>query len=236
MKSHSNKKIAIVTGATRGLGKGCVETLLDKGFEVWALGRDASKMKDGISATQSEFLRTFEVDVASQESLDGFAANLERSGAFPHILINNAGIFVDKEAGSPLATSVDDLEKTLRVNVLAPYRLCQIVLPYMRKSGGGRIVNVSSGMGQLSEMQGAYPAYRISKTALNSLTALLAKEVRDSNVLVNAVCPGWVRTDMGGANATRELSEGVASILWAAYLPDDGPTGGYFRDGKPLAW
>ncbi|MEO5666852.1 MAG: SDR family NAD(P)-dependent oxidoreductase, partial [Bdellovibrionota bacterium] len=109
-------------------------------------------------------------------------------------------------------------------------------IPFLKRNGGGRIVNVSSGMGQLSEMGPGTPAYRISKTALNSLTAILGAELKKDGILVNSVCPGWVKTDMGGAGASRELSEGVASILWAAEIPDSGPTGGYFRDGKPLEW
>lgn len=233
MTNQNKKPIAIVTGATRGLGKGCVSTLLEKGFEVWALGRDSQKIKEGLP---SDALKVFDVDVSSLESLNDFGAELERSGEIPYILINNAGVFLDDKESSSLATHVRDLEKTLQVNLLGPYRLCQIVLPYMRKSGAGRIVNVSSGMGQLEEMGTGSPAYRISKTALNSLTRHLSREVKDCNVLVNAVCPGWVRTDMGGAQATRELSEGVASILWAALLPEDGPSGGFFRDGKPLSW
>lgn len=239
---NKKRQIAIVTGATRGLGKGCVDLLLSKGFEVWALGRDPKKIEEGLNPAQKEHLKIFSVDVSSMASLDTFAAELEKfsrdsKGSAPYILINNAGIFLDDmNALQPLATSAEDLEKTLRTNVLGPYRLCQIVLPYMRKAGAGRIVNVSSGMGQLSEMGTTSPAYRISKTALNSLTRHLAREVQDCNVLVNSVCPGWVRTDMGGPQATRELSEGVASIVWAAMLPEDGPSGGFFRDGKPLSW
>jgi NAD(P)-dependent dehydrogenase (short-subunit alcohol dehydrogenase family) len=102
--------------------------------------------------------------------------------------------------------------------------------------GRGRVVNVSSGMGQLSEMGGGFPAYRISKAGLNALTRIFASEVEGTGIKVNAVCPGWVRTDMGGANAARSVEEGVATTVWLATLPDDGPSGGLFRDRKPIPW
>jgi NAD(P)-dependent dehydrogenase (short-subunit alcohol dehydrogenase family) len=110
------------------------------------------------------------------------------------------------------------------------------LVPLMRRNGYGRIVNVSSGMGQLSEMDGGYPGYRISKTALNAVTVILARELEGSNIKVNSVCPGWVRTDMGGDNAPRSTEQGTETIVWLATLADDGPSGGFFRDRKLIAW
>jgi NAD(P)-dependent dehydrogenase (short-subunit alcohol dehydrogenase family) len=114
--------------------------------------------------------------------------------------------------------------------------MCQAFLPLMKKNDYGRVVNVSSGMGQLNDMGGAWPAYRISKTALNALTRIFAAELAGTNVKVNSVCPGWVRTAMGGRSATRSLQEGAAGIVWAATIEDDGPTGGFFRDGERIEW
>ncbi|MFN3869482.1 MAG: SDR family NAD(P)-dependent oxidoreductase, partial [Hyphomicrobiaceae bacterium] len=117
-----------------------------------------------------------------------------------------------------------------------PLMLTQTALPEMRRGGYGRIVNVSSGLGQLSEMGSGFPAYRLSKAALNALTRTTAAELGSINIKVNAMCPGWVRTDMGGPDATRGVEEGAATAVWLATLADDGPTGGFFRDKKPIAW
>ena len=126
--------------------------------------------------------------------------------------------------------------ETITTNLLGPWRICQEFLPLLRKSRAGRIVNVSSESGSLAKMGAGPPAYQVTKAALNALTRTLASELRGSRILVNAVCPGWVATDMGGAGAPRSVNEGAAGIVWAATLPDNGPTGGFFRDGKPLPW
>jgi NAD(P)-dependent dehydrogenase (short-subunit alcohol dehydrogenase family) len=106
----------------------------------------------------------------------------------------------------------------------------------MRRNGYGRVVNISSGMGQLSDMGGHSPSYRVSKTGLNALTRMLTAELGEENILVNSVCPGWVRTDMGGPNARRSVEQGAETPVWLATLPDDGPRGGFFRDRKPIPW
>jgi NAD(P)-dependent dehydrogenase (short-subunit alcohol dehydrogenase family) len=153
-------------------------------------------------------------------------------------LVNNAGIFPDPEPGSP-GTSIfdadlDTIRRGLETNALGAIRVCQALIPLMK--GRGRVVNVSSGMGQLSEMNGCCPAYRLSKTALNAVTRILADELRGTGVKVNSVCPGWVRTEMGGPDATLTVEEGARGIVWAATLPEDGPSGGFFRHGEPIAW
>ena len=125
---------------------------------------------------------------------------------------------------------------TVATNLLGPWRVCQAFLPLLRKSRAGRIVNVSSESGSLAQMGVGPPAYQVTKAALNALTRTLAAELNGSRILVNAVCPGWVATDMGGAGAPRSVEEGAAGIVWAATLPQNGPTGGFFRDGKPLPW
>lgn len=128
------------------------------------------------------------------------------------------------------------MRRGMETNVYGPLRLCQEIVPHMKKRGYGRIVNMSSGMGQLTHMNGGCPSYRLSKAGLNALTRILSEELEGTNILVNCMCPGWVRTDMGGPNATRELPEGADTAVYLATLPEDGPTGGFFRDRKPFEW
>ena len=158
------------------------------------------------------------------------------------ILVNNAGVFPDRQGvenggkTSVLYASADTLRTAMETNVYGALRLAQELVPLMKQQRYGRIVNVSSGMGQLSDMEGHSPGYRISKTALNALTRILAAETKEDNILVNCICPGWVRTEMGGPDAERSPEQGADTIVWAATLPDDGPTGGFFRDCKPIPW
>jgi NAD(P)-dependent dehydrogenase (short-subunit alcohol dehydrogenase family) len=150
--------------------------------------------------------------------------------------VNNAGaIFEPKGARGTAEVEPAVLTHAFETNTLGAYRLMRLCLPRMNQAGYGRVVNVSSGMGGITEMGGGSPAYRVSKAALNALTRIFHAEAR-GNVKVNSVCPGWVQTDMGGRSATRTIEQGVAGIVWAATLPDDGPSGGFFRDGKPIAF
>lgn len=236
-----NKKIAVVTGSNRGLGLGAVKTLAKKGYKVFLTARDSAKGEKEAKALQVEGfdVEFLSLDTASEKSIEFFAAVLAKKTDHIDVLINNAGVFLDSRDGggaSALHTKGSTLVDTLQTNTVGPFLLSQKLIPLLQKSSAGRIVNVSSGMGQLSEMNAGYAAYRISKTALNAVTKILAEELKGSNILVNSVCPGWVKTDMGGPGAERNLEEGVASILFAATLPAGGPTGGYFRDGKPLQW
>jgi NAD(P)-dependent dehydrogenase (short-subunit alcohol dehydrogenase family) len=155
------------------------------------------------------------------------------------VLVNNAAILIDEPGGfkaSLFDLKADTLRRTMETNLLGPIRLIQAAAPLMREQAYGRIVNISSSAGQLTDMGSGYPAYRMSKTALNALTRIAAAELGGGNVKVNAMCPGWVRTDMGGTSATRSPEEGADTAVWLATLPDDGPTGGFFRDRKPIAW
>jgi NAD(P)-dependent dehydrogenase (short-subunit alcohol dehydrogenase family) len=155
------------------------------------------------------------------------------------VLVNNAGIL--KEGQTPeeskvLEVSAELVFETYDANTVGPLRMIQAVVPIMLKGGYGRVVNISSGAGQLSDMQAGYPAYRMSKSALNALTRITAAELGPTPIKVNAMCPGWVRTDMGGPNATRSVEQGAETAVWLATLPDTGPTGGFFRDKAPIAW
>ncbi len=149
-------------------------------------------------------------------------------------LVNNAGVHYDTWQGA-LDADWPIVREAFETNLFGAWRMAQAFAPLMREAGWGRIVNVSSGAGSLASMGAGTPAYATSKAALNALTRVLAGELKGSGVLVNAVCPGWVATDMGGVGG-RPVALGAASVIWAVDLPDDGPTGGFFRDGRPVAW
>jgi NAD(P)-dependent dehydrogenase (short-subunit alcohol dehydrogenase family) len=170
------------------------------------------------------------LDVSDPDAPGRLAAMLGRVD----VLVNNAGVHYDTWQR---ATTADwqIVRAAFETNVFGAWRMAQAFAPMMRDAGWGRIVNVSSGAGSLASMDAGTPAYSTSKAALNALTRVLAAELRGTGVLVNAVCPGWVATDMGGAGG-RPVAEGAASVLWAVELPNDGPTGGFFRNGEPLPW
>ena len=149
------------------------------------------------------------------------------------ILVNNAGIGGDTGSRGSDA-DLAEVKATVDTNLFGAWRLAKALIPLMERSGNGRIVNVSSGMGQLSDMGGGAPSYRLSKAGLNVLTRILSSELAGSGIKVNSVCPGWVKTDMGGASASKEVEDGADTPVWLATLPDDGPTGGFFRDRKPI--
>ncbi len=235
------KKLAIVTGASRGLGYATSEALAQRGFKVVMAMRDPEKSQKQINALKMKELDVvaMKLDVSQEKSILDFAEAFRREYGYLDVLVNNAGIFIDNEDGgdkSVFKTKSSTIQKTFATNTLGPFLLTQKLFHLMQQEGSGRVVNVSSGMGQLSDMDGAYAAYRISKTSLNVVTQIFAAEGKGSDVLVNSICPGWVRTDMGGAGANRDINQGIKGILWAATLPKNGPTGGFFRDGEPIPW
>jgi NAD(P)-dependent dehydrogenase (short-subunit alcohol dehydrogenase family) len=227
-------RVALVTGANRGIGREVARGLAQRGFVTVAGARDRAKgeatareLGDGVVARQ--------LDVADPESVAAAAAWVRDELGRLDVLVNNAAILYDTWQRAADA-DLDVVHEALETNLFGAWRLCQACLGLMRDTDGSRrIVNVSSGAGSLTGMGGGAPAYRISKVSLNALTRMLAAELRDTGILVNAVCPGWVATDMGGAGG-RPVTEGAASVLWAVDLPDDGPTGGFFRDGQPVPW
>jgi NAD(P)-dependent dehydrogenase (short-subunit alcohol dehydrogenase family) len=148
--------------------------------------------------------------------------------------VNNAGIMPNK--APVLEATLEDAEAMWQVNALAPWRMCRALVPLMQRGGWGRIVNVSSEAGRFDRINAVATAYRVSKAALNAYTKSLAAALQDESILVNAICPGWVASDMGGADATRTLEQGAGSVFWGVNLDDDGPTGGYFQDGTPMPW
>jgi NAD(P)-dependent dehydrogenase (short-subunit alcohol dehydrogenase family) len=177
-----------------------------------------------------------ELDVTSEKGVKAFAGWLVDTCKRCDILVNNAGILADPRGSRFLDSRPATYRQTLETNLFGPLLLIQALVPLMKKHRYGRIVNISSAQGQLSDMGVGTPAYRISKTALNALTCVLAAELTGSGILVNSMCPGWVRTDMGGPGAPRTVEQGADTAVWLATLPNDGATGGFFRDRKPIAW
>lgn len=175
-----------------------------------------------------------QLDVADAASVAAAAERVRREHGRLYAVVNNAAILYDTWQRG-IDADLDEVREAFETNVLGAWRVIQATLPLVRASRRGRIVNVSSGAGALTDMGGGTPAYRTSKAALNALTRVLASELRADRILVNAICPGWVATDMGGAGG-RPVSDGAAGIVWAVQLPDDGPTSGFFRDGRPIDW
>jgi len=220
-------KIALVTGANRGIGAEVARGLARHGAHVLVGHRpasDAGPVVDGIrrACGRAEALA---IDVADDASVEAAARRVQDAHGRLDILVNNAAILED-DGATTATVPLDVFERTIRVNLRGPLLAIQRFLPLLARARRGRIVNVTSGLGLLADgMSGGYPAYRISKAALNALTANLAAELEGTGILVNAVDPGWVRTEMGGSNAPDAIEEGADTILYAAALPDDGPTG-----------
>jgi NAD(P)-dependent dehydrogenase (short-subunit alcohol dehydrogenase family) len=228
--------IAIVTGANRGIGFEICRQLARRGIQVIMTSRDETKGEAAQQKLANEGLGVayHPLDVTNSESIQRLANDIRQQYGRLDVLINNAGIEIDQRG--VLDTDIDTIRTTMETNVYGPWRLVQGMAPLMEQGGHGRIVNLSSGMGKLSDMGSGSPAYRMSKTALNALTRMLAAEFRQTNILVNSMCPGWVKTDMGGAGAPRSVEQGADTAVWLATLPDDGPTGGFFRDREPIPW
>jgi NAD(P)-dependent dehydrogenase (short-subunit alcohol dehydrogenase family) len=234
---EKHTRIALVTGANRGIGFEVCRQLAGKGFNVILTARDAAKAE----AAARKFRATARIeplalDVADPNSILKTSGEVANRYGHLDVLVNNAGINYDTWETAENADINGTVMDTITTNLLGPWRMFQAFLTLLRKSRAARIVNVSSESGSLAQMGAGPPAYQVSKAALNAFTRTLAGELRGAHILVNAVCPGWVATDMGGANAPRAVDEGAAGIVWAATLPDGGPTGGFFRDGKPLPW
>ena len=229
-------RLALVTGANRGIGREVCRQLAAHGFTVLLGSRELSKGELAVQQLGAApgAIEAVSLDVTDPQSVEQLRDSVAARFGALDVLVNNAAILYDtwqQARGADLAV----VQQALDTNLLGAWRVATAFIPLLRHSARGRIVNVSSEAGSLAGMGGGTPAYSVSKAALNALTRMLADELRRDRVLVNSVCPGWVATDMGGAGG-RPVAEGAASVVWAALLPDDGPTGGFFRDGRPLPW
>jgi len=231
-------KTALVTGANRGLGLEIARQLAVQGMRVVLTARDPAKGQAAVADLLKQGLAAdfHALDVCDPQSIAELGRALEQRYARLDVLVNNAGILIDGKDERIAELDPQILRRTLETNLYGALRVTQATLPLMRKSDYGRIVNMSSGLGQLSDMQAGTPAYRVSKTALNALTRIFADELAGTGIKINSMCPGWVRTDMGGPNATRSVEEGADTTVWLATLPEDGPSGGFFRDRQPIPW
>lgn len=228
--------VSLITGANRGIGREVCRQLAELGHTVLLTARSLEKAQAaaGRLAERGLAVHPIRLDVANDQSVTDAAREVgERFGRLD-VLVNNAAITYDTWQR---ASSVDlqVVMEAVNTNVYGAWRTALAFLPLLRASAHGRVVNVSSEAGSLAGMGGGTPAYTISKAALNALTRMLASELRRDRILVNAICPGWVATDMGGPGG-RPVAKGAASVVWAAVLPDGGPTGGFFRDGRPVPW
>ena len=192
----------------------------------------AGEREAGQIAAEGGKVSVVELDVTDDGKVERALSDVGRDPGRLDVLVNNAGVHGDP-AGIA-AYDLADAHDVLEANVFGAWRMMQAALPLLRASPHPRVVNVSSGAGQLAEMGGGRAAYRVSKSALNALTRILAAD--EPGILVNSVCPGWVRTDMGGGSAPRSVEEGADTAVWLATLPDDGPSGGFFRDRRPIPW
>ncbi len=223
--------LALVTGGNRGIGLEVARQLGRDGMRILLGSRDRLRGEAAAAGLRGEGvdITLLELDVADPAAAAVVGPAIEAAGGRLDVLVNNAGVY---PGGRASQIDFDVVEATWQANAAGAWRVAVAAIPYMQP--GARIVNVSSGAGSLTTMDGSMPAYNVSKAALNAITRVLAADL--PGILVNAVCPGWVRTDMGGAGASRSVEEGAASVLWAARLGPDGPTGGFFRDGNPVPW
>ncbi len=223
-------KVILLTGANRGIGLATAHELGKRGAKVVAGVRDPKRMPpiEGVSV--------LELDTGDVESCRAFVERAEKEQGRIDGLINNAAILVDGNTPA-LALAEADLRRVIEVNLIGPFRLCQLVVPGMLKRGYGRIVNISSGLGAIGDMGGGYASYRMTKLALNGFSRILAAELgHESNVKVNSISPGWVRTEMGGAGADRDPSEAAREIADLVSIAANGPSGGFFYRGEPTDW
>ncbi len=230
------KKLVLVTGANRGLGYATCRELAKLGYEVILTSREEASGQEAVAKLAEEglSLHFHQLDTAKAESIHALKTYVEKNFDKLDVLINNAGIYRDGKTESFFEVKMEVVRETFRTNVEGPLVMIQTFAPLMDSSG--QIINVSSGMGQLSEMGTGSTSYRISKTALNAVTTIAQAELASTQIHVNSVCPGWVRTDMGGPNAHRSVEQGIDTIVWLATMGEDGPKGQFFRDRKLISW
>ena len=233
----AEQRIALVTGGNRGIGLEVCRQLATLGVKVILGSRDAAKGAAAARELTSIGLpvETRHLDVSSAKSISECMNWVRRDVGRLDILVNNAGVMIEEGDADPLE-ELEIIRETMQTNVYGPLLLSRLAIPIMKSRRYGRIVNLSSSMGSLTEMGAGYIAYRMSKAGVNVVTRVVAAETEGMGILINSVDPGWVRTGMGGSGATRTVEKGAETIVWLATLADSGPTGAFFRDRKPIAW
>lgn len=232
-----NSPVAVVTGGNRGIGFEICKELSKVGCRVVLTSRNEEHGNQAVAklGADKKNIVYHKLDVTNGKDIETLRDWILKKYGRVDILINNAGIYLD-EGTSVFKVDEKIVKETLDVNFYGAFNICRVLVPIMRQNGYGRIVNISSGYGAMSEMAGYHAAYRISKAALNALTLIMADELRDGDIKVNAVCPGWVNTDMGGRMAPVSAENAAKDIVHAALMDEEGPTGSFFRHKKPIEW
>jgi NAD(P)-dependent dehydrogenase (short-subunit alcohol dehydrogenase family) len=230
-------RVALVTGANRGIGLEISRQLVQHGLRVVMTGRDSGKLEKAARSVRAENdqILTVPMDVADPGSVHQAHRWIGQKAGGVDVIVNNAAVLLQESSGV-LEIPIEDYQRTFEANLFGVIEVCRVFVPDMARRSYGRVVNVSSGVAQFSGMSTYAPAYTMSKVTLNAFTKILAETFRGDGILVNAVDPGWVRTDMGGPGATRSVEQGADTIVWLATLPDNGPTGGFFRDRQRIEW
>jgi NAD(P)-dependent dehydrogenase (short-subunit alcohol dehydrogenase family) len=233
----SDPKVVLVTGGNRGIGFEICRQLADLGWKVLLTARSEEKGQSACERLRAQGgdVLFHRLDVTRAEDIEGLRDWVEREVGRLDVLINNAAISPE-HGRTPLQVDMATVREIIEANLLAPWAVSLAFVPLLKKSGGGQIIMISSGKGSFFKLAADHPAYRVSKTALNSLTVCLADELRESGIHVNAVTPGWVRTHLGGARAPRSVEEGALGTIWLATMEESVPTGKFFRDREEFPW
>jgi len=229
-------KIALITGANRGIGLEIGKQLLAKDFTVVFTMRNMAIGRPIVDEIRKDYKKAWfhQLDVSEEQSISDVVTYINEACERIDVLINNAAILHDQNHAS-VQVSLPDMRETMETNLYGPMMLTRAMIPFLKKSDDPRVINISSTMGQLSAMGAGYAAYRISKTALNALTVIQSKELARDGIKVNSMCPGWVKTEMGGPGATRSLEEGAETAVWLASSGNI-PSGKFFKDRKEIPW
>jgi NAD(P)-dependent dehydrogenase (short-subunit alcohol dehydrogenase family) len=229
-------KITLITGANRGIGLEIGKQLLAKDFTVVFTMRNMAIGRPIVNEIRKKYKKAWfhQLDVSEEQSIADVVTHIKEACEVIDVLINNAAILHEKNHAS-VQVSLKDMRETMETNLYGPMMVTRAMIPFLKKSNDPRVINLSSTMGQLSTMGAGYGAYRISKTALNALTVIQSKELARDGIKVNSMCPGWVKTDMGGPNATRTLDKGAETAVWLA-TADNIPSGKFYKDKKEIPW
>ncbi|MDJ0898587.1 MAG: SDR family NAD(P)-dependent oxidoreductase [Xenococcus sp. MO_188.B8] len=233
---NKRDKIALVTGGNRGIGFAIAQGLLQKGYQVIITSRSLAKAQEAAKKLQPlGKVISIELAVADDNSIEQAVVTINQEINRLDVLINNAGIYPDRDVNI-LTISRKLLDSTLNTNTFGAIRMVQVLLPLLEKSQDARVINISSGYGQINGLSADVPSYCLSKLALNGATIMLADALSSKGIVVNAVCPGWVRTDMGGESAPRSPEQGADTAIWLATEASGSETGKFWRDRTEISY